>query len=323
VRLACADLEPGQRVAVACSGGADSIALAAAAVFESRPAGWLISAAVVDHQLQTGSGRVAADVRDRLLALGCDPVEILTVAVGAGAGPEGAARTARYEALTAYADDLDAVVLLGHTLDDQAETVLLGLGRGSGLRSLAGMAPVRARFRRPLLGVSRGVTRSACEAMGLPVWEDPHNFDPRFARVRVRQEVLPVLERNLGPGVAQALARTAELARHDADALDALADALLDQARLAPSDLAVAVLEPAMTAVRRRALRRWVVQGGTPANDLTAAHVEAVDRLVTDWHGQKGVDLPGRITVSRRGSALHLLPGGDSPAVASGRAVAG
>jgi tRNA(Ile)-lysidine synthase len=323
VRVACADLEPGQRLAVACSGGADSIALAAAAAFESRAAGWLVSAAVVDHQLQPGSGQVAAEVRDRLLALGCDPVDILTVAVEAGAGPEGAARAARYEALTAYADKLDAVVLLGHTLDDQAETVLLGLGRGSGLRSLAGMAPVRARFRRPLLGVSRAVTRSACEAMGLPVWEDPHNLDPRFARVRVRQEVLPVLERNLGPGVTQALARTAELARHDADALDALAGALLDQARVAPAGLAVEVLEPAMSAVRRRALRRWAVEGGTPANDLTAAHVEAVDRLVTDWHGQKGVDLPGRITVSRRRGALHLLRSGGSRAVGSGRAVAG
>jgi tRNA(Ile)-lysidine synthase len=310
VRTSCEDLAPGQRLVVACSGGADSVALAAATVFEARAAGWLVGAAVVDHQLQPGSARVAAGVRDLVQTLGCDPADVLTVDVdGSGSGPEGDARAARYQALTAYASPLGAIVLLGHTLDDQAETVLLGLARGSGVRSLSGMPAAWPGFRRPLLGVSRQLTHQACAAAGLAVWQDPHNSDTRFARVRVRTEVLPVLERALGPGVARALARTAELARQDADALDALAGDLLSRARVAGGDgLSVDVLQPAPAAVRRRVLRRWAVHGGVPAGDLTAAHTDAVDRLVTAWHGQLGVDLPGRVQAYRRAGELHLRP---------------
>jgi tRNA(Ile)-lysidine synthase len=283
------------------------MALAAVAVFESRAAGWLVGAAVVDHRLQTDSDRIAADVRDRLRVLGCDPAEVLTVTVGSAGGPESAARTARYAALAEYAEQLDALVLLGHTLDDQAETVLLGLARGSGLRSLAGMAPDRSGFRRPLLAVSRTMTHDACEAMGLPVWQDPHNRDPRFARVRVRQEVLPVLEHALGPGVAGALARTAELARLDADALDALAADLLARAQGDGATLTVSVLAPAPAAVRLRVLRQWAIRSGVPAGELSADQIRAVDRLVTDWHGQKGIDLPGLMRARRHGGELHLV----------------
>jgi tRNA(Ile)-lysidine synthase len=287
------------------------MALAAAAVFESRAAGWLPGAAVVDHQLQPDSARVAVHVRDRLRALGCDPVEILTVDVGSARGPEAAARDARYAALTSYADDLDAVVLLGHTRDDQAETVLLGLGRGSGLRSLAGMPPRRDRLRRPFLVLPRQLTQHACEAMGLPVWQDPHNSDLRFSRVRVRYEVLPVLERALGPGVSEALARTAGLARADADALDALAADPLTRLRATSAGLSVDGLLSAPPAIRRRVLRRWAIDGGAPAGELTASHVEAIDRLLTDWHGQRRVDLPGGVRASRRAGELHLrLPEG-------------
>jgi tRNA(Ile)-lysidine synthase len=326
VRTACADLGPGQRLVVACSGGADSVALAAATVFEARAAGWLVGAAVVDHQLQQGSAHVAGGVRDLVQTLGCDPADVLTVDVaGSGSGPEGDARAARYRALTAYAAPLGAVVLLGHTLDDQAETVLLGLARGSGVRSLSGMPPTWPGFRRPLLGVSRQLTHEACAALGLAVWEDPHNSDPRFARVRVRDEVLPVLERTLGPGVARALARTAELARQDADALDALAGDLLRRALLPGGDgLSVAALQAAPAAIRRRVLRRWAVDAGVPAGDLTAAHTEAVERLVTAWHGQLGVDLPGRVRAYRRVGELRLrsAPGG-GPLPAGRRPVAG
>jgi tRNA(Ile)-lysidine synthase len=313
VRTSCADLGPGQRLVVACSGGADSVALAAAAVFEARAAGWLVGAAVVDHQLQPGSARVAAGVRDRMQTLGCDPSDVLTVEVaGSGSGPEGDARAARYRALTAYATPLGAIVLLGHTMDDQAETVLLGLARGSGVRSLSGMPAAWPGFRRPLLGISRELTQEACAAMGLGVWQDPHNSDTRFARVRVRDEVLPVLERNLGPGVARALARTAELARQDADALDALAGDLLGRAMPAGGDgLSVDALQPAPAALRRRVLRRWAVHAGVPAGDLTAVHTEAVDRLVTAWHGQLGVDLPGRMQAYRLAGELRLRPAPD------------
>ena len=144
------------------------------------------------------------------------------VEVGTAGGPEAAARTARYAALEAARGD--APVLLAHTLDDQAETVLLGLGRGSGARSIAGMRPYDPPWYRPLLGVRRSLTHAACAELGLTPWHDPHNADRRFTRVRLRTEVLPLLEDVLGGGVAEALARTATALREDTDALDDLAD---------------------------------------------------------------------------------------------------
>jgi tRNA(Ile)-lysidine synthase len=308
IRQACGDVEPGMRVIVACSGGADSMALAAGAVFEGRHAGWSVGAVTIDHQLQKGSGRVAADVAERLEILGCDPVDVITVAVGSTGGPEGAARAARYAALETLAVERGAVVLLGHTRDDQAESVLLGLARGSGTRSLAGMARRRGCFRRPLLGLSRSSTEQACRAQGLVVWSDPHNDDQRFTRVRVRHEVLPLLERELGPGVGEALARTADLARDDADALDALARDLAQVADRGSGCLDVAVLATAAPAVRRRVLRTAAIEAGCAAGDLTGRHVAEIDRLVTDWHGQAQVDLPGHVTATRRpsGSTAHL-----------------
>ncbi len=289
------------------------MALAAATVFESQHYGWLAGAVVVDHQLQRGSAEVAAAVSDRLRELGCEPVEILTVGVGSLGGLEAAAREARYAALGAAAARHSSVVLLGHTRDDQAETVLLGLARGSGTRSLAGMAPVRAPFRRPLLQVSREQTRAACDAARIEAWEDPHNSDERFARVRVRREVLPLLERTLGPGVAEALARTAELARGDADALDQMAVDLRQRALAEDGGLCVAVLAQSPAAVRRRVVRQQAVAAGAPAGEVSAVHVEAVDRLVTHWHGQRGVDLPGHLVARREADELFFVSTG-SPA---------
>ena len=169
---------------------------------------------------------------------------IRRVRVGAAGGPEAAARAARYRALADAAGDGTAV-LLGHTLDDQAETVLLGLGRGSGPRSIAGMRPVDGRWLRPLLGVRRETTRAACTAEQLAYRDDPHNADPRFTRVRLRREVLPLLEDTLQGGVAAALARTAELLRDDLDALDDLA------AALTPATGALPAAELARAAARR------------------------------------------------------------------------
>ncbi|HOW95161.1 MAG TPA: tRNA lysidine(34) synthetase TilS, partial [Mycolicibacterium fallax] len=202
---------------VALSGGADSLALTAAAA-ALRPT----VALIVDHRLQDGSDRVAARAAEQALGLGCQAAEILTVTVGATGGPEAAARTARNAALQDGRGGRP--VLLGHTLDDQAETVLLGLGRGSGARSLSGMAPWTAPWGRPLLGVRRAQTRQACADWGLEPWQDPHNDDPRYARVRVRENVMPVLESELGPGIAAALARTATLLREDAEAFEEIID---------------------------------------------------------------------------------------------------
>ena len=205
-----------ERWCVALSGGADSLALTAVAA-ASKPT----TALIVDHRLQRDSGRVAATARDQALSLGCVDAQVLCVDVGTTGGPEAAARTARYRAL----DDArgDAPVLLAHTLDDQAETVLLGLGRGSGSRSIAGMRPCDPPWYRPLLGIRRALTHAACAELGLTPWQDPHNADRRFTRTRLRNEVLPLLEEVLGGGVAEALARTATALREDTDTLDELA----------------------------------------------------------------------------------------------------
>jgi tRNA(Ile)-lysidine synthase len=298
-------------VLAACSGGADSVALAAALAFEARDAGVPVGGVTVDHGLQPGSAdraeRTAALLRD----LGLAPVLVLPVSVGRDGGPEGAARSVRHEALAAAAAEHGARIALGHTLDDQAETVLLGLGRGSGPRSVAGMVEDRPPFWRPLLGVRRATTRQACADQGLPVWEDPWNADPAYTRVRLRTEVLPLLEEVLGGGVAPALARTAAMLREDLQALDELAATHL-AALVAPSPdggLAVEPLGLLPEALRRRVLRGWLAGAGVP--DLQAVHLRAVEALVVGWRGQGAVDLPGGAGVVRASGRLLLLSAPD------------
>ncbi|NEA34461.1 tRNA lysidine(34) synthetase TilS [Streptomyces sp. SID13031] len=310
VRVALADLPHGTTVLVACSGGADSLALAAATAFEAPKLGFTAGAVVVDHGLQTGSDKTAETAAEQCRGLGLEPVQVRAVEVGTEGGPEGAARTARYDALRDAADELGAdVVLLAHTRDDQAETVLLGLARGSGARSLAGMAPTAGLLRRPLLEVPRSATAAACIASGLRPWHDPHNDDPQYRRVRVRHEVLPVLEEALGPGVTEALARTAGLLRADADALDVLAADLAETAvQHAESEVVcdVAVLAEEPAALRTRVLRQAALEAGCRANDLNAGHVAAVDALITDWRGQRWIDLPQGVRAVRKGGFLVL-----------------
>lgn len=290
-------------VAVAVSGGADSLALAAAAAYEAPRLGLRVHGLTVDHGLQPGSGRVAADAAAALRGLGVAEARVLPVDVVGPGGPEAAARRARYAALRAALPAPDALVLLGHTLDDQAETVLLGLGRGSGARSMAGMRPVDPPWGRPLLGVARVTTRAACARLGLTPWEDPHNADPRYTRVRLRAEVLPLLEEALSGGVAGALARTAAQLRDDGDALDAWADVVLAGARDGDG-LRVDALSAVPVAVRRRVLRAWLLAGGV--RELTDAHLRSVDGLVGVWRGQGGVWLPGGLVAARAHGRLHL-----------------
>ena len=315
VRGTLGDLGDGP-VLVACSGGADSLALLSACVFESRRCDAYVVGVTVDHGLQDGSGAQAARVAELGHQLGLDPVVTMPVSVRGPGGPEAAARSARYAALATAAGD--APVLLGHTLDDQAETVLLGLGRGSGARSIAGMRPVDGRWLRPFLGLRRATTAAACAALGLDPWDDPHNADPAFRRVRLRREVLPLLEDVLGGGVADALARTADLLRADADALDVWADhVLLDLDRAAGpgpgtgeedpiESLPVGPLSDLPAAVRTRVLRQWATRLG--AEPLTAERTRALDALVTDWHGQGPIGLPGGIAVRRRSDRLDACP---------------
>lgn len=289
---------------VACSGGADSLALAWAAGYVGRRRESAVRAIVVDHGLQASSDAVAARVAARLASLPVPhaaplvvPADVVGVQVAHdGSGPEASARAARYAALEASARPGERV-LLGHTLDDQAETVLLGLARGSGIRSLSGMPAARGIFTRPLLGLGREVTAGACAELGLESWCDPHNDDSRYARVRVRAQVLPMLERELGPGVREALARTAEQLRRDADALDAEAAALSGDDE--PDCRWLGGLAPAL---RDRVLRDWLTRRG--ARELTAQHVRSVAALVDDWHGQAGVHLPG-LRVTREAGKLR------------------
>ncbi len=308
VRECLADLPPDALVLVACSGGPDSVSLAAATTAERAHVG----AVVVDHGLQPGSADVAERTAMWLRSKGLDPVDVVTATVvEAGDGPEAAARDARYRALSRAARTRGAVVvLLGHTRDDQAETVLLGLARGSGTRSLAGMPRERGIFRRPLLDLARDVVRAAVPD-GAPVVDDPHNADDRFARARVRHRVLPVLERELGPGIAAALARTADLARADADALAELADEvafdLIHGAR-DEGTLDVVDLVDLAEAVRSRVVRQWLLDNGCPAGGLTSSHVGRVVRLVTHWTGQGGVALPGGVEAARDYGRLCLRP---------------
>jgi tRNA(Ile)-lysidine synthase len=313
VRTALADLPRDTTVLVACSGGADSLALAAATAFEAPKLGLSAGAVIVDHGLQAESREVAATAAEQCKSLGLEPVYVRAVEVGDAGGPEGAARTARYDALRDVADEVGAdVVLLAHTRNDQAETVLLGLARGSGARSLAGMAPVAGILRRPFLELSRSTTAAACVASGLRPWHDPHNDDPKYKRVRVRHEVLPVLEEALGPGVTEALARTAGLLRADADALDVLAAELAETAvRRTDGEVRcdVGLLEGEPAALRTRALRQAALEAGCRANDLTAGHVAAVDALVTEWRGQRWIDLPQGIRAVRRAGFIVLAPG--------------
>ncbi|MFR9676067.1 tRNA lysidine(34) synthetase TilS [Streptomyces sp. TR06-5] len=300
-------------VLVACSGGADSMALASALAFEAPRLGIRAGAVTIDHGLQAGSAERAEEVVTRLTSLGLAPVEVLSVTVGRSGGPEAAARDARYAALDAAAERHGAVaVLLGHTRDDQAETVLLGLARGSGTRSLSGMAAVSGpggRYRRPFLSLDRQTTRTACLRQSLAVWDDPHNTDPVYTRSRVRHEALPILEKALGRGVVEALARTAQLSRDDADALDAWTDEAERSARpagAAPGELDIARLHALPPAVRRRVLRRTAVAAGAPSGSLFARHIEEVDRLITAWRGQRALNLPGRVEARRQGGRLVI-----------------
>lgn len=292
-------------VLVACSGGPDSLALAAATAFVAPRLGLRAGLVSIDHGLQVGSAERATEVASWGASVGLDPAEAVPVAVpGRPGGPEAAARQARYEALVAAAHRLDAsAVLLGHTRDDQAETVLLALARGAGPRGLAGMPPRRVvagvSLLRPLLDITREQTRRACAGLELVPWQDPHNTDPAYARSRVRAFALPALVATLGPGVVANLARSARLLAADAELLDELAAKATVDCAAAGGGLLVPALAQLPAALRGRVLHAWALTVGAPAGALSYRHVAALDALVVDWHGQGPVHLPGGITATR------------------------
>jgi tRNA(Ile)-lysidine synthase len=313
LRQCLGEFSGGDLVLAACSGGADSLALSAALAHEAPRCGLRAGGVTVDHGLQPGSADRAREVTGVLIGLGLEPVACLWVGVPRGpgnGGPEAAARTARYAALADAAHRSAAVaVLLAHSRDDQAESVLLGLARGSGPRSLAGMAECRGPYRRPLLGVGRATLRAACEALGLRPWDDPQNADPAYARARVRHQALPALEAALGPGVAEALARSARQFRADAELLEDLAASQAEQVRGADGGWDAGLLAGLPDALRTRVLRQAAIAAGCPPGALTAGHVDALDALVTSWHGQRWADLPGGVRGMRQHGKLLFTAG--------------
>jgi tRNA(Ile)-lysidine synthase len=316
VRDAIADLPDGSLVLAACSGGPDSLALADTLAFCAPRMGLRAGLVTVDHGLQEGSRERAAAVVEWANRVGFEPALAIAVDVGDAGGPEAAARAARYAALDEAARRHGAsATLLGHTRDDQAETVLLALARGGGPRGIAGMRAVRGVYRRPLLGVSREDTHAACAERGLEPWADPHNADPRFLRSALRP-AMDVLAATLGEDVVANLAQTAALVGADTDYLDGVAREALEACRVegAAGEVEAGGLDAKLVAalagpVRQRVLRAWVLEAGVDGSALNHRHLEAVDALVAAWRGQGPTFLPGGIEVRRSGGRLTAVPG--------------
>jgi tRNA(Ile)-lysidine synthase len=303
VRDALADLPTGSLVLAACSGGPDSLALADTLAFCAPRMGLRAGLVTIDHRLQDGSAERAAEVAAWAAAAGFEPAESITVEVGDEGGPEAAARKARYAALDAAAQRHGAsAILLGHTRDDQAETVLLSLARGGGPRGIAGMRPVRGIYRRPLLAIARADTHAACAERGLKPWADPHNSDPRYLRSALRP-AMEVLVATLGEDVVANLAQTAALVGADSDHLDRLALEALEACRV-EGGLDAKALAALAGPVRQRALRAWVLESGVEGAALNHRHLDAVDALVAHWRGQGPTFLPGGIEIRRSDGRL-------------------
>ncbi len=306
-------------VLVALSGGPDSLALAAATAFEAPRAGLRAGAVVVDHGLQAGSAAVSERAAAQARELGLDPVAVRAVTVGTAGGPEAAARAARYAALDAVADETGALaILLGHTLDDQAETVLLGLARGSGASSLQGWlrraAGTSAPSWCPPRDDLRPPARTRISSRGT-IRRTPTRRSPGSGSgARSCRSSSPSSAR----GIAEALARTAEQLREDASALDALTEEVAeDLAEHADGgiSLPVAALAANPAALRHRLIRLAV--SAEFGRSLSRAQTLEVARLVTDWHGQGPVDLPG-VRAAREGGSIVFIA--DSGAVWTNRA---
>jgi tRNA(Ile)-lysidine synthase len=296
------------RVLIGVSGGADSLALALATHQEAAHHSVEVVALIIDHGLQKGSDKVAQDTAENLKKIGIVSLEIVRIHVEIVDGLEASARRARYAAFeAAIVKHSPDYFFLAHTKNDQAENVLLGLARGSGTRSLSGMADENGIYIRPILHVERSTTEEVCRENDLKPWIDPQNSDESYTRVRARRNVLPILEKNLGPGIVDALARSAKILREDADTLDQYADDFLKMT--SSEDLDTELLGKLPKAVRSRVLRRVILAAGAPSGSITADHVAAVEALVTAWHGQGEVSLPGGVKVGRISGRLSLSQG--------------
>ena len=305
VRFWFEKLEPNSKVCIGVSGGADSLALAAAAKLESKNFSIDLVAVIVDHGLQANSAEIAEFAKQQLIKLGFQDIFVGRASVQITDGLEASARRARYkvfqQAIETYGPN---TFLLGHTKNDQAEGVLLGLARGSGTKSLSGMQEVSGIFVRPLLGIDRATTEIACHESNIEYWVDPHNSNQDFTRVRVRENILPLLENDIGPGIVDALARSAKILREDATALDEWAENIFRQVE--PMDIEISILATLPVAVRSRVLRMAIYAAGAPAGSISAAHLEPIEAFVSDWRGQGHTSLPGGVKVCRISGRLSL-----------------
>ena len=305
VRFWFEKLEPNSKVCIGVSGGADSLALAAAAKLESKNFSIDLVAVIVDHGLQANSAEIAEFAKQQLIKLGFQDIFVGRASVQITDGLEASARRARYkvfqQAIETYGPN---TFLLGHTKNDQAEGVLLGLARGSGTKSLSGMQEVSGIFVRPLLGIDRATTEIACHESNIEYWVDPHNSNQDFTRVRVRENILPLLENEIGPGIIDALARSAKILREDATALDEWAESVFRQVK--PMDIEISILDGLPVAVRSRVLRMAIYAAGAPAGSISAAHLEPIEAFVSDWRGQGHTSLPGGVKVCRISGRLSL-----------------
>ena len=305
VRFWFEKLEPNSKVCIGVSGGADSLALAAAAKLEANNFPIDLVAVIVDHGLQENSAEISQIAKQQLTKLGFEDIFIGKANVQITDGLEASARRARYKVFQQAIETYNPnIFLLGHTKNDQAEGVLLGLARGSGTKSLSGMQEVSGNFVRPLLGIDRVTTEIACREANIEFWVDPHNSNQEFTRVRVRENILPLLENEIGPGIIDALARSAKILREDATALDEWAESIFRQVE--PMDIEISILVGLPVAIRSRVLRMAIYAAGAPVGSISAAHLEPIEAFVSDWRGQGHTSLPGGVKVCRISGRLSL-----------------
>ena len=300
------DFEPADNILVACSGGADSLALAWTSQVVTKRIGLNLIAVIIDHQLIKESTQVAQDAKKKCEDFGIEKVVIKQIEVKDDKdGLEAAARKARYEAFEELVNEFNAkAVLLAHTQDNQAETMLMRLTRGSGAKSLSAMKEVSGKYLRPFLHIRKQVLVDALEKENISYWQDPANTNYKFLRAKVRHELMPKLIEVLGDSAIDSLDRTSGLLKEDNEALESIA---LESYEKLNKELKVQELEKLPTAIRKRVIKIAALNSGVTPGPFSFEHIEAIDALVTNWRGQGNVDLPGFIQASRVDQTIRFI----------------
>ena len=300
------NFEPADNILVACSGGADSLALAWTSQVVAKRLGLNLICVIIDHQLIKESAQVALEAKIKCENFGIEKVVIKQIEVKENKeGLEAAARKARYEAFEQLTIEFDAkAVLLAHTQDDQAETMLMRLTRGSGAKSLSAMKEVSGKYLRPFLHIRKFELVNALEKEGITYWQDPANTDYKFLRAKVRHELMPKLIEVLGQSAIESLDKTSDLLKEDNDALDLIAQENYDKLN---KELKVENLEEYPAAIRKRIIKIAALEAGVISGPFSYEHIEAIDALVTNWRGQGNVDLPGFIQASRVNQTIRFI----------------